>query len=88
MFMIHMPKTFKVGETRDCRINGEPKQVSWRDEDTLVIEPDDARTIVTRVTEGDLTCFMCGDAGESAGDYGVDDAADGFVVSRRPRVKG
>jgi hypothetical protein len=85
MFMIHMPKAFKVGDTKDCRINGEPKQVTWRDEGTLVIEPDDACAIVTRVTEGDLTCFMCGDAGASAGDYGLDGCADGFVVYQRPR---
>ena len=86
MFMIHMPKAFKVGDTADCRINGEPKQLTWRDENTLVIEPGDARTIVTRVTEGDLTCFMCGDRGERAGDYRMEEAADGFVVSRRPKA--
>ena len=85
MFVIHMPKSFRVGDTKDCRINGEPKQVTWRDEDTLVIDPDDARAIVSRFTEGDSTCFMCGDPGESAGDYGLDEAADGFIVSRRSR---
>jgi hypothetical protein len=48
MFMIHMPKSFKVGDTADCRINKIPQRLTWRDEDTIVIEPDDARTIVTR----------------------------------------
>jgi hypothetical protein len=28
------------GDTIDCRINGKPKRVTWRDEHTLVIEPD------------------------------------------------
>lgn len=84
MFIIHMPKTFKVGDTADCRINKQPQRITWRDENTLVIEPDDARKIITRVTEGDLTCFMCGDRDESAGDYRIDHAADGFVVRRRP----
>jgi hypothetical protein len=67
MFMIHMPKTFSVGDTKYCRIDGELNQVTWRDENTLVIEPDDVRAIVTRVNdEGNLVCFVCGDAGKSA----------------------
>ena len=86
MFMISTPKTFKVGDTIDCRINDAPQRLTWRDENTLVIEPDDARTIVTRVTEGDLICFICGDKGELANEYRVDDAPDhsGFVVSAMP----
>jgi hypothetical protein len=67
-----MPKTFKVGDSVDCRINGEARRVTWRDENTLVIEPDDARRIVTRAIKGDLVCFMCGDQGKGASDYGVD----------------
>ena len=81
-----MTKSFKVGDTADCRINKKPRRVTWRDENTLVIEPDDARKIITWVTEGNLTCFMCGDRGESAADYRMDEAADGFVVSRRPET--
>jgi hypothetical protein len=84
MFMINMPKTFKVGDTWECRINGEPEQVTWRDENTLVIGLDDARTIVTRQSDGgDLVCFICGDAGKKAGDYGTDIVGDGFVVGER-----
>lgn len=41
MFMISMRRTFKVGATADCRINGKPERLTWRDEDTLVIEPGD-----------------------------------------------
>ena len=38
---------------------------------------------MTRVTEGDLTCFICSDKDESADEYRVDEAPDqsGFVVS-------
>ena len=38
MFPLNIPSTF--GDTIDCRINGKPKRVTWRDEHTLVIEAD------------------------------------------------
>ena len=38
MFALNIPSTF--GDTIDCRINGKSKRVTWRDEHTLVIEPD------------------------------------------------
>ena len=38
MFALNIPSTF--GDTIDCRINGKPKRVTWRDEHTLVIETD------------------------------------------------
>ena len=38
MFALNIPPTF--GDTIDCRINGKPKRVTWRDEHTLVIEAD------------------------------------------------
>jgi hypothetical protein len=38
MFALNVPSTF--GDTIDCRINGKPKRVTWRDEHTLVIEAD------------------------------------------------
>jgi hypothetical protein len=41
MFVMMMPTTFKVGDTADCKINTEPARLTWRDEGTLVIEPDD-----------------------------------------------
>ena len=80
MFMINMPVDFKVGETRDCRINREPKRITWRNQHTLVIEPDDARQIFHTEVEGELRCFMCGDAGAKKATlyrYG-----DGVVVSQ------
>jgi hypothetical protein len=38
MFALNIRSIF--GDTIDCRINGKPKRVTWRDEHTLVIEPD------------------------------------------------
>ena len=38
MFALNIPSTFR--DTIDCRINGKPKRVTWRDEHTLVIEAD------------------------------------------------
>ena len=38
MFALNITSTF--GDAIDCRINGKPKRVTWRDEHTLVIEAD------------------------------------------------
>ena len=38
MFALNISATF--GNSVDCRINGKPKRVTWRDEHTLVIEAD------------------------------------------------
>jgi hypothetical protein len=38
MLALNIPSTF--GDTIDCRINGKPKRVTWRDEHTLVIQTD------------------------------------------------
>jgi hypothetical protein len=62
MFVINMPVTFKIGDTADVKINGTPKRLTWRDAKTLVIEPDDARTIVDRDSDGEMLCFTCSDA--------------------------
>jgi hypothetical protein len=82
MFIMHMPESFKVGDTAACRINDEPAQLTWRSHDTLVIGAADARRIVMTNVEGGLRCFICGDAGE--GRYRVDEIppGQGFVVTR------
>jgi hypothetical protein len=67
MFFISMPKTFGIGDTADCRINKEPARLTWRDSKTLVIEPNDARVIITTSYEDDLIHFTCGDAGDAGG---------------------
>ena len=65
-FVISMPSTFKVGDTAECRINREPALVTWRDKDTLVIAPDDARRIVFMRRDRDLIDFACTDADGTA----------------------
>jgi hypothetical protein len=64
MFFISLPTTVRVGDTTDCKINGEPRKVTWRDTETLVIEPGDVRRIVSvMVNQGsDLRSFVCSDA--------------------------
>ncbi len=69
MFTIAMPTEFKVGDTSDCRINGEAKRLTWRDNDTLVIEPGDARPILSLDREDDMIHFICGRAGLGKEDY-------------------
>ena len=64
MLMLHMPKSFKVGDTEPCRINKEPTTVTWRADDHLVLGGTDARKIVSVAPDGDLVMFVCGDRGE------------------------
>ena len=83
MFIIHLPKSFKIGDTVDCRINREPARVTWRDKDILVIGDNDVRKIITSNDEGGLLCFICGDA-DNATKYEVTKISDeGFVVSAK-----
>jgi hypothetical protein len=82
MFIMHMPLDFKVGERALVKINGESTLLTWRDEHTLVIGDDDVRRIVTTQIDGNLRCFICGDADGEA--YGIDAVPDGgFVVFKR-----
>jgi hypothetical protein len=87
MFFISLPKQFKIGDTVDCRINLRPARVTWRDADTLVIEPADPRAIITWSMEGDLIHFTCGDSGEPKAGYevGTDLELPGaYAVHRKP----
>lgn len=60
MFCISMPSTFKIGDTVEVVINNDSKQLTWRDEATLVIEPHDVRTIFDAAYIGaDLQMFIC-----------------------------
>jgi hypothetical protein len=80
MLMISMPKkTFKTGSTELCRINGEEARLTWRDEKTLVIEPGDARAILTIHEVGDLLQFSCARQGLAGADY----EWDGHILSER-----
>jgi hypothetical protein len=61
-FFLSMPLDFKVGDTCNCSINFAPKRVTWRDPNTLVIEPDDARRIVQIARDSELINFIRADA--------------------------
>jgi hypothetical protein len=68
MFFISLPSTAKIGDTVDCTINGEAKQVTYKDAATLVIEPGDARRILQTQDDGTLIAYVCSDAvGEGGG---------------------
>jgi hypothetical protein len=69
MFTIDTPKTFNVGETIDCRINGEPSQITWKNADTLVIEPNDPRAVLNTRIDGESRIFFCGHAGATKDQY-------------------
>jgi hypothetical protein len=62
MFSIHMPLTFKIGDTVSIRINAERRKITWRDQNHLVIEPDDVRKIQKMHATSDLRLFLCDDA--------------------------
>lgn len=84
-----MSRAQKIGDTVECHVDGEFKRVTWRDENTLVIEPDDARAIILKIIGGDLIHFVCGLPGETADDWYVkpNDTRDGFVWSSAQRGK-
>ena len=63
--VMHMPESFKVGDTALCRMNGVAELLTWRDQDTLVIGRFDARHIVKTHIENGVRCFICGDANNS-----------------------
>jgi hypothetical protein len=69
MILITLPKTFAVGDTEMCRINGQDQRVTWRDKDTLVIEPGDVRAILETSVTGDVIHFVCARRGKSKRDY-------------------
>jgi hypothetical protein len=81
MFMMHMPENFKIGDSADCNINGEPARLTWRDKDTLVIGEDDARAILTTLVENGLRYFFCSDRGVPAHQHGIEVVpGEGFIV--------
>src|SRR5262245_61355622 len=89
MFLISMPTTFTVGETADCQINGKPARVTWRDIETLVIEPGDARKIICTIIEGDRKRFLCTPAGVGMDDMdnmdNMDDMDNKNLIFNDPR---
>jgi hypothetical protein len=80
LFVLNMPLTFKVGDTADCLINKAPACVTWRDNHTLVIEPEDARQIFHVETDDKMHCFFCGDA--RAKQAGVHTIPGGVIINQ------
>jgi hypothetical protein len=80
MFLINMPLDFKIGDTADCKINKKPARVTWRNQHTLVIEPDDARQIFHVETDNLMHTFFCGDPG--AKQASIYRSADGVVIGQ------
>jgi hypothetical protein len=79
MFIMHMPESFKVGDTATCVVDGEATQLTWRGPDTLVIGAADTRPILAMHVEPGLRTFVCGDADNSQ--YGVDVVrGEGFIA--------
>jgi hypothetical protein len=83
MFFITLPKSFKIGDTVDCRINQEPARVTWRDPDHLVIEPDDARLILGIDKDSESIAFACGDAGANHDEYESEMLPGGSIISHK-----
>jgi hypothetical protein len=62
MFIMHLPSSFKIGETADVTINGRTQRLTWTDVHTLTIEPNDRRRILTKEDDGELITFVCSDS--------------------------
>lgn len=62
--LILTPPTFTEGQIIEVVLNGKPVLITWRDEDTLVID-DDARPILVTKWEADSIGFACGGEGEN-----------------------
>jgi hypothetical protein len=80
MLAVHMPKAYCIGDTVETTINGEAKRVTWRDEKTLLLEPNDPRVIFLRVAYEDFVSFLCGDSGGGPEEYVVIPGDGGFYV--------
>jgi hypothetical protein len=63
MFVLTMDAGFKVGDTREVRVNGDPTSVTWSGENTIVLGADDARQILMTNRSGSQVTFICSDPG-------------------------
>ena len=57
MSFISLPKSARIGQTHDVEIGGQPKRLTWRDAETVVIDqqgaaPDTRRVIMTSDAAG------------------------------------
>jgi hypothetical protein len=82
MFSINTLKTFQIGDTFDFRIDtfrslwkptDAPEKLTWKDTNTLVIEPDEAVAILHTRIDGDQRVFVCAEP----------TSTEGYIVSVR-----
>jgi len=76
---LSLPNSTKVGDTGEYRINKQPRRVTLRDFNTLVIGPGDARRILHRQVEGNLTTYICTDA-DGYDDFSIVTSDDKTVI--------
>jgi hypothetical protein len=85
MFMMKLANTVHIGDTAEVTINAKPARVTWRDAQTLVIEPGDARRIVHIQEDSDMRTFTCSDADGDNDFYIITERPEGTRISRRRR---
>lgn len=82
MFSIITFKTFQIGDSVDCRIDTfrslwkpthAPEKLTWKDANTLVIEPDEAVAVLHTWIDGDQRVFVCAES----------TSTEGYIVSMR-----
>jgi hypothetical protein len=83
--MLTLPRhEIRPGNSIACQINGQPAQVHLKNVNTLVIEPDDERTILTADVGDAFVTLICGDSHRSADDHQVTHyPKGGFIVEDR-----
>lgn len=87
MFLISLPDTAEIGQTYDVKINGQREGLTWRDPDTLVIEPGGIRRIIhVHATGTGLMNFRCAEAEGWADVTIFDDAGRAFNAARTVRT--
>jgi hypothetical protein len=59
MLFLKLPRTFRVGDTAPCQVNGQKRSVTWADPFTLLLGPDDARRILHTFSTRDGQEFVC-----------------------------
>jgi hypothetical protein len=63
MFIIHLPRTMHVGDSKEGPLYGEKARITWRDAQTLIIErkgqPEDTRRIVQTIFGAERTTLIC-----------------------------
>jgi hypothetical protein len=84
MTPVALPDTCKIGDTAMCRVQDLP--VHWRDKNTMVFLPNDARTILRQMTINNHIMFTCTRAGETTADYNIERLPNGITMVCRKQL--